>query len=120
MLPGLGSPESGQDCFIGVQYSDVNTVKLREGNRLCQGDAKEIQRVAISFPHVTLGAGAFAGRKFRDFRVFWHFSRKFRPRHNLKSKFAKVCAHEITENSRLAKVFSFQFFRFFKILCYGS
>ena len=64
----------------------------------------------------TLGAETFAGRKFRDFRVFWHFSRKFLPRHNLKSKFAKVCAREITENSRLAKVFSFQFFRFFNIL----
>ena len=61
------------------------------------------------FP-TTLGAETFAGRKFRDFRVFWHFSRKFLPRHDLKSKFAKVCAREITENSRLAKVFSFQFF----------
>ena len=68
----------------------------------------------------TLGAETFAGRKFRDFRVFWHFSRKFLPRHNLKSKFAKVCAREITENSRLAKVFSFQFFRFFNILRWCS
>ena len=58
---------------------------------------------------LTLGAETFAGRKFRDFRVFWYFSRKFLPRHNLKSNFAKVCAREITEKSRLAKVFSFQF-----------
>ena len=65
----------------------------------------------------TLGAETFAARKFRDFRVFWPFSQKFLPRHNLKSKFAtKVFAREITENSRIAKVFSIQFFRFFKFL----
>ena len=39
---------------------------------------------------------SFRGRNFRGQKVswfsrFWHFSRKFQPRHNLKSKFAKVC-----------------------------
>ena len=55
---------------------------------------------------ITLGADPLAGRKFRDVRVFLHFSRKFLPRHNLNSEFAKVFAQEITENSRHAKVFS--------------
>ena len=61
------------------------------------------------------------GRNFRRLKVlrfsrFLHFSQKFFVRHNLKSKFAKVFAREITENSRLAKVFSIQFFRFVKFL----
>ena len=59
---------------------------------------------------VTLGAKTFAGRNFHDFRVFWNFSRKFMPRHNVNSIFAKVFAREITENSRLVKIFSIQFF----------
>ena len=61
----------------------------------------------------------FAGRKFRDVRVSRHFSRKFLPRHNLNSKFAKVFARETTEDSRLAKVFSiqsFSFLQFFALL----
>ena len=58
----------------------------------------------------TLGAESFPGRKFRDFCVFLHFSRKFLARHNLNSKFAKVFAREITEDSQQAKVFSIQFF----------
>ena len=45
----------------------------------------------------TLEAETFARRKFGDFRVFWHFLRKFLPRHNLNSKFAKVSAREIIE-----------------------
>ena len=65
----------------------------------------------------TLGAETFAGRKFRDFRVFWHFSRKFLPRHNLNSKFAKVFAREITGNSRLAKIFTIPFFVFSSSCC---
>ena len=35
---------------------------------------------------ITLGGETFAGRKFCDFSVFWHFSRKFLPRHNAKAK----------------------------------
>ena len=54
----------------------------------------------------TLGAESFAGRKFRDFHLFSAFLQKFLPRHHLNSEFAKVFAHEITENSRLAKVMS--------------
>ena len=69
-----------------------------------------MHQIAHHWKEDTLGAESFAGRKFRDFRVFWHFSRKFLPRHNLKSKFAKVCAREIAENSRLAKVFLSNFF----------
>ena len=65
---------------------------------------------------LTLGAETFTGRKFRDFRVFWHFSRKFLPRHNPNSKFAKVFAREITGNSRLAKVFTIHYCHFFKSL----
>ena len=64
----------------------------------------------------TLGAETFAGRKFRDFRVFWHFSRKFLPRHNLNSKFAKVFAREIAGNSRLAKVFAIHFLSFLQVV----
>ena len=56
----------------------------------------------------TLRADIFAGRKFRDFHVFRHFSRKFQPRHNLNSQFLKVFARQITDYSRLAKVFSIQ------------
>ena len=67
-------------------------------------------------PAATLGAETFAGRNFRDFRIFWHFfSRKFLPRHNLNSKFAKVFARQITENSRLAKVFSIQVIWFLQV-----
>ena len=65
----------------------------------------------------TLGAETFAGRNFRDFRVFWHFSRKFLPRHNLNSKFAKVFACEITGNSRLVKIFTIPFFVFSSSCC---
>ena len=65
---------------------------------------------------ITLGAETFAGRKFRDFRVFWHFSRKFLPRHNLNSKFAKVFAREITGNSRLAKIFTIHFLSFLQVV----
>ena len=64
----------------------------------------------------TLGAKTFADRNFRDFRVFWPFSRNFLPRNILNSKLAKVFACEITENSRLAKVFSIQFFQEFLAL----
>ena len=59
-----------------------------------------------------LGAETFTGRNFRDFRVFWNFSRKFLPRHNQNSKFVKVFAREVTENSRLAKVFPSNVFSF--------
>ena len=50
---------------------------------------------------VILGRGSnFRGQKVSRFsRFFWHFSRKFLPRHNLKSKFAKVFARKITEDS---------------------
>ena len=59
------------------------------------------RRVRRNIPedYSTLGAESFAGRKFHNFRIFWHFLQKFLPRHNLNSKFAKVSACEITENS---------------------
>ena len=65
----------------------------------------------------TLGAETFAGRDFLDFRVFWHFSRKFLPKHNLNSKFAKVFTRDITENSKHAKVFSIQSLLVSSIFC---
>ena len=63
----------------------------------------------------TLGAESFAGRKFRDFHIFWHFSQKFLPRHNLNSNLANVFARKIKENSQLAKVFSSQFLLFLEV-----
>ena len=42
--------------------------------------------------------------------AFLAFSRKFLPWHNLNSKFAKVFARKIIENSRHAKIFCVQFF----------
>ena len=30
--------------------------------------------VVVAITGTTLGAETFAGRKFRDFRIFWHFS----------------------------------------------
>ena len=57
----------------------------------------------------------FRGLKVSRFSRFRHFSQKFLLRHNLNSKF-KVFAREITENSRFAKVFLSNFFRFLKFL----
>ena len=59
----------------------------------------------------------FSGQKVSRFSRFLHFSRKFLPRHNLNSEFAKVFAQEITENARHAKVFSIQFFFRSSICC---
>ena len=65
---------------------------------------------------VLFGHLYFRGRKFRDFRVFWPFSRKFLPSHILNSKLAKVCARKITEILDSRKFFPSSFFRFFNFL----
>ena len=64
----------------------------------------------------TLGAETFADRKFRDFRVFWHFSRKFLPRHNLNSNSRKFLLANLQKILDSRKFFLSNFFRFFKFL----
>ena len=64
-----------------------------------------------------LRGGNFFGQKVLQFSHFWHFSRKFLPRHNLNSKFVNVFAPKITENSQHVRVSSIQFCFASSIFC---
>ena len=64
----------------------------------------------------TLGAESFAGRKFRDFRVFFGIFAKVSVKAKSKPRFRESFAREIIESSRLEKIFSIQSFRFFRLL----